>query len=338
MSQLFKHAAVFTDLHVGNKQNSKIHNSDCERYVEWFITEAHARGAETCIFMGDWSHQRASVNVASMNVSIKLLKKLNNAFEKVYFITGNHDLYYRDKRDLNSVEYARDLPNFVMIDEIFCEDDVAIVPWLVADEWKKLSKLKAKYLFGHLELPHFKMNAMVEMPDHGGIKAEHLAGPEYVFSGHFHKRQYKGNIHYIGNAFPHNYADVGDNERGAMFLEWGGEPQYVNWPDCPKYIVITLSELLDDHQNLLDKYTHARVKLNIGISYEEANFIKEKFAEQYQVRELQLIPVKQEQDEFQGSEIEFESVDAIVVSQLDTIESNTIDKQKLINLYNSLVI
>jgi DNA repair exonuclease SbcCD nuclease subunit len=338
MSQLFKHAAVFTDLHVGNKQNSKIHNSDCERYVEWFITEAHARGAETCIFMGDWSHQRASVNVASMNVSIKLLKKLNNAFEKVYFITGNHDLYYRDKRDLNSVEYARDLPNFVMIDEIFCEDGVAIVPWLVADEWKKLSKLKAKYLFGHLELPHFKMNAMVEMPDHGGIKAEHLAGPEYVFSGHFHKRQYKGNIHYIGNAFPHNYADVGDNERGAMFLEWGGEPQYVNWPDCPKYIVITLSELLDNHQNLLDKYTHARVKLNIGISYEEANFIKEKFAEQYQVRELQLIPVKQEQDEFQGSEIEFESVDAIVVSQLDTIESNTIDKQKLINLYNSLVI
>lgn len=338
MSQLFKHAAVFTDLHVGNKQNSKIHNSDCERYVDWFITEAHARGAETCIFMGDWSHQRASVNVASMNVSIKLLKKLNNAFEKVYFITGNHDLYYRDKRDLNSVEYARDLPNFVMIDEIFCEDGVAIVPWLVADEWKKLSKLKAKYLFGHLELPHFKMNAMVEMPDHGGIKAEHLAGPEYVFSGHFHKRQYKGNIHYIGNAFPHNYADVSDNERGAMFLEWGGEPQYVNWPDCPKYVVITLSELLDNHQNLLDKYTHARVKLNIGISYEEANFIKEKFAEQYQVRELQLLPVKQEQDEFQGSEIEFESVDAIVVSQLDTIESNTIDKQKLINLYNGLVI
>jgi DNA repair exonuclease SbcCD nuclease subunit len=288
--------------------------------------------------MGDWSHQRASVNVASMNVSIKLLKKLNNAFEKVYFITGNHDLYYRDKRDLNSVEYARDLPNFVMIDEIFCEDGVAIVPWLVADEWKKLSKLKAKYLFGHLELPHFKMNAMVEMPDHGGIKAEHLAGPEYVFSGHFHKRQYKGNIHYIGNAFPHNYADVSDNERGAMFLEWGGEPQYVNWPDCPKYVVITLSELLDNHQNLLDKYTHARVKLNIGISYEEANFIKEKFAEQYQVRELQLLPVKQEQDEFQGSEIEFESVDAIVVSQLDTIESNTIDKQKLINLYNGLVI
>lgn len=338
MSQLFKQAAVFTDLHVGNKQNSKIHNNDCERYIDWFIAEAKARNAETCIFMGDWSHQRASVNVASMNVSIRLLKKLNEAFEQVFFITGNHDLYYRDKRDLNSVEYARDLSNFVLIDEIYKKDDVAIVPWLVADEWKKLKNLNVKYVFGHLELPHFKMNAMVEMPDHGGLTADHLKSPDYVFSGHFHKRQYKGNIHYIGNAFPHNYADVGDNDRGAMFLEWGGEPVYVNWPECPKYIVVTLSQLIDNHAKLLDSYTHARVKLDIDISYEEANFIKEKFSQQYDVREIHLVPVKQEQEDFAGTELEFESVDHIVISQLDTIESNTIDKQKLINIYNGLVI
>lgn len=334
--QLFNRAAVFTDIHVGLKQNSRVHNDDCERYIDWFIAEAQARDCETCIFCGDWSHQRASVNVASMNVSIRLFKKLNAAFEKVYFITGNHDLYYRDKRDLNSVEYARDLSNFVMVDEILVQDDVAIVPWLVGDEWKKLSKLNVKYIFGHFELPHFKMNAMVEMPDHGGLKGEHMKAADYVFSGHFHKRQFVNNVHYIGNCFPHNYADAGDVDRGAMFLEWGSEPVYVNWEECPKYKVVTLSELLDKHEELLDEYTYARVKLDIGISYEEANFIREKFAEQYGVRELHLLPVKQEQEEYEGEEIGFESVDQIVVSQLDTIESNSIDKQKLINIYNNL--
>ena len=333
---LFQTAACFTDIHYGLKSNSHTHLNDCHRYMDWFISEAKARNAETCIFLGDWSHQRASVNIATMNASIRDLKKLNDNFEKVYFITGNHDLYYRDKRELNSVEYARDLPNFVMVDEWFIEGDVAIIPWLVQDEWRKIQKIKAKYMFGHLELPYFKMNAMVEMPDHGGLQSDHLTGPEYVFSGHFHKRQYKNNIHYIGNAFPHNYADAGDWERGAMFLTWGEEPSYVNWPDCPKYKTLTLSELLADHANLLDEYTYARVKLDIDISYEEANFIREQFGEQYNVREIALLPIKDQAEEFEGGDIQFESVNQIVLSQLDTIESTTIKKDMLIDIYNGL--
>ena len=332
---LFKHAAVFTDIHYGLKSNSGVHLRDCNKFIDWFIAEAHARGAETCLFLGDWHHQRASVNVATLNASWKDLKKLNDAFEKVYFITGNHDLFYRDKRELNSMEFARDLPNFVMVDEILEQGDVGIIPWLVGDEHKKVAKMQVKYMFGHFELPYFKMNAMVEMPDHDGIKADMLSGPEYVFSGHFHKRQYKNNIHYIGNAFPHNYADVDDDERGAMFLTWGEEPQYVNWTACPKYKVFTLKQLLDNHQTLLDEYTYARVKLDISISYEEANFIREKFAEQYNVRELQLIPIKEE-EEYEGGDIVFESVDQIVIQQLETIESQTIEKQKLIDIYNEI--
>ena len=327
---LFQTAACFTDIHYGLKSNSHTHLNDCHRYMDWFIAEAKARNAETCIFLGDWSHQRASVNIATMNASIKDLKKLNDNFDKVYFITGNHDLYYRDKRELNSVEYARDLPNFVMVDEWFVEGDVAIIPWLVQDEWRKIKNIKAKYMFGHLELPYFKMNAMVEMPDHGGLQSDHLTGPEYVFSGHFHKRQYKNNIHYIGNAFPHNYADAGDWERGAMFLTWGAEPTYVNWAECPKYKTLTLSELLADHANLLDEYTYARVKLDIDISYEEANFIREQFGEQYNVREISLLPIKDNQEEFEGGDIQFESVNQIVLSQLDTIESQTIKKDMLL--------
>ena len=40
MSNLFKKAAVFTDIHFGLKSNSLQHNSDCERFVDWFIQEA----------------------------------------------------------------------------------------------------------------------------------------------------------------------------------------------------------------------------------------------------------------------------------------------------------
>jgi hypothetical protein len=336
MANLFKKAACFTDIHYGLKQNSKQHLIDCENFITWFIDEAKARQCETCFFLGDWHHHRASINIATMNATIRDLKRLNDSFETVYFITGNHDLYYREKRDLNSVEFARDLSNFVMVDEHFIRDGVAIIPWLVGDEHRQLDKIDCKYMFGHFELPYFKMNAMVEMPDHGGIKATHLSKPDYVFSGHFHKRQYKGNIHYIGNAFPHNYADVDDNERGAMFLTWGEEPQYVNWDKCPKYIVMGLRELISDPDKFLDESTHARIKIDINISYEEANFIRETFNEKYKVREIQLLPIKEDEEQFEGSEIRFESVDQIVISQLDTIESNAISKDMLIELYKEL--
>jgi hypothetical protein len=338
MSQLFQTAACMTDIHLGLKNNSRTHLDDCDRFIDWFITEAKARNAETCIFLGDWHHHRATINSYTLSETTKQLRKLNANFEKIYFITGNHDLYFKDNRSVNSLEYARDLSNFVMVDKLFVQDDVAIVPWLVADEWKTLKKVQVKYMFGHFELPYFKMNAMIEMPDHGGLNSGHLKEPEYVFSGHFHKRQYKSNIHYIGNCFPHNYADAWDDERGAMFLTWDEEPVYVNWPDCPKYRTLTLSQLLDDHAKLLDEYTHARVKLDIDVSYEEATFIKEQFAEQYNVRELHLLPANNENEQFEGTELEFESVDHIVVSQLDTIESETIDKNKLIALYNGLTI
>ena len=119
--QTFKRAAVFGDIHFGNKGNSRQFNEDCDRYVDWFIADAKLHNCETCIFLGDWHHHRASVNVATMNASIRDLKLLNESFEKVYFILGNHDLYYRDKRELNSIEYARDLSNFVMIDEHFLQ-------------------------------------------------------------------------------------------------------------------------------------------------------------------------------------------------------------------------
>ena len=338
MANLFERAACFTDIHYGLKQNSRQHLKDCHDYVEWFIAEAKARDCETCIFLGDWHHHRASINIATMNATIRDLKKLNDAFNKVYFILGNHDLYYREKRDLNSIEFARDLDNFVMIDEHFLEGNVSIIPWLVGDEHKKLNKIDCKYIFGHFELPYFKMNAMVEMPDHGGITASDISNPEYVFSGHFHARQYKGNIHYIGNAFPHNYADAGDNERGAMFLTWGEEPIYVDWPDCPKYIMMGLRELLEDPAKHLDANTHARVKLDVPISYEEANFIRETFAKQFNVRELQLIPIKEEEEAFDGVEVEFESVDQIVISQLETIDSQIVDKEKLIELYREIIV
>ena len=334
---LFKKVACFTDIHFGLKSGSRTHNQDCEDFVAWFCETAKRENCETAIFLGDWHHNRSTTDVSTMNYTVSNLERLSQSFEKVYFILGNHDLFYKDKREINSVEFMRLFPNVVPIKETLTEGGVTIMPWLVGDEWKDIPKIKSKYLFGHLELPLFYMNAMVQMPDHGQLQADHFHNQEYVFSGHFHKRQTKGNVTYIGNAFPHNYADSGDDDRGMMILEWGSKPEYHSWPDQPIYRTYKLSQIIDTPDKLLREKMHCRVTIDLPISFEEANFIRETFMPQYNLRELMLIPEKVEVDSNTTTiDINFESVDTIVMNQINAIESDAYDKNLLLDIYKDL--
>jgi len=338
MSNLFKKAAVFTDIHFGLKSNSTLHNEDCLNFVKWATEKARAEGCETCLFLGDWHNSRASINIVTLNYSLRALEHLNDNFDNVYFIPGNHDLYYRDKRDIQSVEWARHLPRVTVCNDWFERGDVVIAPWLVGDDHKRIPKLKGRYMFGHFELPGYLMNAMVAMPDHGSVQREHFGNFEHVFTGHFHKRQTQKNITYIGNCFPHNYADAGDDDRGMMILEWGQAPEFHAWPDQPRYRVLGLANLIDRAPELLAPNMHVRVQLDIEISYEEANFIRETYVRDYGLREMSLIPNKNSSvdTDMAPGEVRFESVDQIVTDQLTNIESEFYDNRLLLKIYQTL--
>ena len=339
MSNLFKRAAVCTDIHFGLKSNSQTHNEDCLNFIKWFTQKAKEEGCETAFFLGDWHNNRASINIVTLNYSLRALEHLNDNFDRVYFIPGNHDLYYRDKRDIQSVEWAKHLPNVVICNDWLHSGDVIVAPWLVGEDYKRIPKLSAKYMFGHFELPTFYMNAMVQMPDHGDVKREDFTGIEHVFTGHFHKRQTQKNITYIGNCFPHNYADNHDDERGMMVLEWGNDPVYHAWPDQPRYRVYQLSDVLTNTDRLLHKGMHVRVNLDVDISYEEATFIKETFVSTYDLREITLIPQKVTSEDINydiTGNIMFESVDTIVTNQLTNIQSEQYNKTLLLDIYRNL--
>ena len=154
----------------------------------------------------------------------------------------------------------------------------------------------------------------------------------------WYKRQSQDKIHYIGNAFPHNYADAWDDARGMMILEWDKEPQYIDWPDCPKYRTIKLSRLLDEKDSIMKSKMYLRVSLDIDITFEEANFIKETFMKEHDIRELSLIT---EKDNLEGliedtTDTKFESVDQIVAEQIVALETGSYDTNTLLAIYNGL--
>ena len=337
MTNLFKRAAFFTDIHWGLRNNSLQHNVDCTNFVDWFIEKAKKEGCETCFFLGDWHHNRASINIQTLQYSIHGLEKLSAAFDRVYFIVGNHDTFFRDKRDVHSVEWAKHLPNVTLVNDWFNQGDVVIAPWLIGEDWRKISTLRGKYLFGHFEIPNFYMNAMIQMPDHHQIQANHFEGFDSVFSGHFHKRQKQRNIQYMGNAFPHNFSDAGDDNRGMMIIDWGKKPQFHSWPNAPKYRVYNLSEALDDPDRLLVSDSYCKINLDIDISFEEACFIREQLIPKHKLRELTLIPIKRNVEEgLLNTDAKFESVDTIITDQIGQLEEGAFDKKLLLEIYQNL--
>lgn len=338
-TNLFKKAVFFTDIHFGLKSNSLAHNNDCIQFIEWMISFAKEQGCETCFFLGDYHNNRASVNVHTLNYALKGLELVSSAFDQTYFIPGNHDLYWKENRSVQSMEFAKHLPNITVVNEFFKQGDVSIVPWLIGDDYKKLSKISSQYMLGHFELPSFYMNASIMMPEHGaGPKREQFSNIGHVFSGHFHKRQTNGNITYMGNCFPHNFSDEGDDDRGIMILEWGKEPEYHMWPDAPAYRIYSLSQILENPTLHLKPKRHIRVNLDVDISYEEANFIKETFVKQYSLRELTLIPTKLSEHETDttSGEITFKTCDQVVAENINELQSDYFNNQLLMDIYRGL--
>lgn len=336
--QLFQKIVAFTDIHFGRRSNDRQANQDNEDFINWFIQEAKAWGANQCVFLGDWHDNRHNLHVSTMNYSLSNMERLNDAFDKVWFIPGNHDLFYRDKRELNSIEFARNLDNVQIINTPTTIGNVTFTPWLVGDEWKSISQIDSRYMFGHFELPNFYMNAMVEMPDHGGLNEGHFEHQEYIFSGHFHKRQARGKVVYIGNAFPFSYADAWDDDRGMMFLEWGKEPFFKEWDNAPKYRTLHLSDLLNDPGQFILPRSYNKVSIDVNLNYEETQFLRDTFLRLFQARRIDMVPLtKQEEDQEFDENVTFQSIDQIVIEGLNSVQSGGISNDLLVEIYKGLV-
>jgi hypothetical protein len=98
-----------------------------------------------------------------------------------------------------------------------------------------------------------------------------------------------------------------------------------------------LSQIIDNPDVLLREKMHCRVTIDLPISFEEANFVRETFIPQYNLRELMLIPEKVEVETSSSPlDLTFESVDTIVINQIDAIDSESYDKKLLLDIYKDL--
>lgn len=337
--------AVFTDIHWGKKGNSAIHNQDCTDYIDWFCAKVRADpDIDYIAFLGDWNENRSALNIATQKAAYHGAKKVNELGLPVYFVIGNHDLYYRNSREIHSVVPFEEFSNFIIIDEPTVVGDVMFCPFMFHDEYPSLKQYSDIPIWmGHFEFRGFVITGYsVIMPT--GPDALEFVGQKYIISGHFHKRQVQKNVVYIGNTFPMDFGDAGDFERGMMIYDHSDDTMiFENWDECPKYIKTTLSELLDpntDRSKIM--LTKARVKcmIDIPITFEESTLLHQKFIDDYDLREFTMEETLDIKTAFADTETDIDwdttelmNVNDLVITMLNDIESEHIDNALLIKLY-----
>lgn len=345
-----KKIALFTDIHWGKKNNSKIHNQDCLDYVNWFCTQVKDDPSITHIaFLGDWFESRSAINIETLDMSYQGLKMIDALGLPIFFIVGNHDLHKRHTREIHSVNMFNEFKNIQVIDKPIEIDGLLFSPYLFEDEYKKLAKHNDCWAWlGHFEFRSFIITgynvAMTHGPEHTLFK-----GPKKIFSGHFHKRQAKDNVVYIGNVFPMDFGDASDYARGmAVYDVLKDHVSFYDWDDCPKYYKTTLSKVIDSNWKPLSKMK-VKCLVDADITYTDAQEIKAAMIEAHNLREFILEENKMAKQELlEGEEVdaeeefmEFASIDELVINQLESLtqdKCSSIDPAKLVKLYKDLKI
>lgn len=342
----FKKVAMLTDIHFGRKNNDETHNQDCINFIKWFCEQVKNDSDIDCIFfLGDWHEHRSAINGMTLHYSQIGANLLNDIGLPVYFITGNHDLYYRNNRDVYTTVIFEKLSNFILVNEpvVLEKNSCVLAPFLFEHEYDDFFKKYSKYeiFAGHFEFKGFVLTGETNIKEHGP-DPEDYKKPKRIFSGHYHKRQSKNNIHYIGNTFPADFSDANDTERGMAIYEFETDTlEYINWPQCPTYIKVKLSDLLKKPKKILKENSRVRVIVDQAITLSENNEIKKAFSEKYNLREISLeesvdTSVELTDIEKEVEDLKLEGVNEIIIELLKRIKSEKIESDKLIEIYRQL--
>tara|TARA_R100000231_G_C5316061_1_gene161966 strand:+ start:148 stop:1182 length:1035 start_codon:yes stop_codon:yes gene_type:complete len=216
--------AIITDTHFGARKGADyIHNYFKKFYDNIFFPYLEKHNIDTIIHMGDVFDSRKSIDYQSLEWSKRVMFEPLKKY-KVYAITGNHDVYYKNTNKVNSPELLlKSYDNIVIYSnptEINVGGlDILLLPWINSENFKEskefINKSKSKVVMGHLEINGFKATRGHMMED--GMDVNIFDKFEKVYSGHFHTRSSDGKIYYLGNPYEMYWNDVNDKRGFHIF-------------------------------------------------------------------------------------------------------------------------
>ena len=342
--------AILNDTHCGIRNSAEVFlDNAADFYDNIFFPECEKQGIKHIVHLCDYYDHRKFVNFKALNHNRKhFLNVLRERGMTMDIIPGNHDTYYKNTNDLNSLKEL--LGHFMNEVHIIMEPRVmeygslrmAMLPWINQENYdasmKFINECKADWLGGHLELTGFEMLRGIKNVH--GMDASLFKRFEMVLSGHFHVGSKRDNVYYLGSQMEFFWNDCGD-EKGFHIVDTETREieKIVNPYTLFKKILYNDEKI--DYNAIDDLSEYDKHFIKLVIINRKDQFVFDRFVDRLQNQNIYELKIAENFDEFMGNNvednnIEFDDTSTIVDSYIDAVDTD-LDKDRIKNQVRDLM-
>ena len=316
--------AILNDTHCGIRNSSDIFIDNAELfYSDVFFPYCKENGIKHIIHLGDYYDNRKFINFKALNRNRShFLKPLRELGMTMDIIRGNHDTFWKNTGELNSLKellghYMNEV-HIVHKPTVMDYDGLqyALLPWIDAENEAEcldfIKNCKADMLGGHLELNGFDM--MKGVQNTHGMDPGLFSRFEMVHSGHFHTKSQQGNVYYLGSQLEFSWSDAHDNKYFHILDTETRELTPVRNPHTLHHRIH-----YDDTNQDFNVYDLSQVDnkfVKIVVIKKNDLFTFDRFVDRIQNRKIHELKIAETFDEFVGSSVDDEGISVEETSEL----------------------
>ena len=333
--------AILNDTHCGVRNASEIYLDNAEEFYEKvFFPKCEEEGITHIIHLGDYYDHRKFVNFRALTHNRKnFLNILRERKMTMDIIPGNHDVYYKNTNDLNSLKeclgHYMDEVNIIMEPEVkeYGSLKMAMLPWICPENYEQsiefVKTCEADWLGGHLELNGFEV--LRGVVSHDGMDPKLFKRFELVLTGHYHCSSRRDNIWYLGTQMEFNWNDAHDPKYFHILDTETREIEKILNPHT-LYHKIYYDDKKQDYVDFDTSILRNKFVMVVVVNKSDG-FIFDRFIDRIQNEKIHELKIAENFSEFLGSNVDDEGITLddtfkLVDEYIDNVNTE-LDKERI---------
>ena len=333
--------AILNDTHCGTRNSSDIFIDNAEKfYSDVFFPYLVEHNIKHVLHLGDYYDNRKFINFRALNRNRNhFLKPLRELGITMDIIRGNHDTYYKNTGELNSLKelLGHYMNEVTIIHEPTIMEygsmKIGLVPWIDAESEERslnfLANAKCDWIGGHFEIAGYEVMKGIVAPH--GLDARIFSRFERVLSGHYHTKSEKDNITYLGSQMEFFWNDAHDNKYFHVLDTETRELTAVRNPHTLHHRIY--------YNDVETDYLHANLDdvegkfVKVVVMNKSDQFVFDRFIDRIQNRNILELKIAENFSEFLGNNVDDEQISVedttvLLDSYIDAVETD-LDKDRI---------